>query len=87
LEAIPGKLSTDSLQKTAFVGTSHIICKYCSLKLESLSGGDHRWFRRKYRGEKACDNNNNNNTIIIIIIIIQKTAIMDNAHTLRKVLP
>jgi hypothetical protein len=27
LEAIPGKLSVDSLQKTAILGTSHIIRK------------------------------------------------------------
>jgi hypothetical protein len=27
IEAIPGKHSIDSLQKTAILGTSHIICK------------------------------------------------------------
>jgi uncharacterized protein YoxC len=27
LEAVPGKHSIDSLQKTALLGTSHIICK------------------------------------------------------------
>ena len=35
LEATPGKHSTDSLQTTAVLGTSHIIGKYCSLKLEA----------------------------------------------------
>ena len=35
LEAIPGKQSIDSLRKTAVLGTSHIIGKYCSLKLEA----------------------------------------------------
>jgi hypothetical protein len=37
LEAIPGKHSTDSLQQTAILGTSHIIRKvaYCSVKLEA----------------------------------------------------
>ena len=36
LEDIHGKLSIDSLQKTAILGTSHIICgKYCSVKLEA----------------------------------------------------
>jgi hypothetical protein len=35
VEAIPGKHSIDSLQKTAILGTSHIIGKYCSLKLET----------------------------------------------------
>jgi hypothetical protein len=34
LEAMPGKHSLYSLQKTAMFGTSHIIRKYCSLKLE-----------------------------------------------------
>jgi hypothetical protein len=33
LEAIPGEHSIDSLQKTAVLGTSHIIGRYCSLKL------------------------------------------------------
>jgi hypothetical protein len=33
LEAIPGKHSIGSLRKTAVLGTSHIIGKYCSLKL------------------------------------------------------
>jgi hypothetical protein len=35
LEAIPGKHSIDSLQKTAVLGTSHQYGKYCSLKLET----------------------------------------------------
>jgi hypothetical protein len=34
LEAVPGKHSTDSLQKTAVLGTTHIIRK-CSVKLEA----------------------------------------------------
>jgi hypothetical protein len=65
LEAVPGKHSIDSLQKTATLGTSRKI----ALRSEtgSLSGGDHRWFKRSSTGEKrrACDkrhhNNNNNN--------------------------
>jgi hypothetical protein len=39
----------------------------------SLSGGDHRWFKRsagKKRPVTRDNNNNNNNNIIIIIIII-----------------
>ena len=35
LEAIPGKYSVDSLQKTAMLGTSHLTRKYCSLKVEA----------------------------------------------------
>ena len=35
LEAVPGKHSIDSLQKTAVLGTSHIIRKVCSVKLEA----------------------------------------------------
>jgi hypothetical protein len=35
LEAVPGKHSIDSLQKTAILGTSHVIGKYCSVKLEA----------------------------------------------------
>jgi hypothetical protein len=35
LVVIPGKHSVDSQQKTAILGTSYIIRKYCSLKLEA----------------------------------------------------
>jgi hypothetical protein len=35
LETIPGKLSMDSLQKTAVLGTSHIIQKCCGVKLKA----------------------------------------------------
>jgi len=35
LETIPGKHSIDSLQTTAILGISHIIRKYCSVKLEA----------------------------------------------------
>ena len=35
LEAVPGKHSIDSLQKTALLGTSHIMGKYCSVNLEA----------------------------------------------------
>ena len=46
LEAVPGKHSIDSLQKTAILGTSHIIRKVLQCETGSLSGGDHRWFKR-----------------------------------------
>jgi hypothetical protein len=39
LEAIPGKHGPDSPEKTAILGTSHIIRKYCSLKLEARALG------------------------------------------------
>ena len=35
LEAIPGKHSIYSLQKTDILGKSHIISKYCTLKIEA----------------------------------------------------
>ena len=69
LEAAPGKYSVDSLQKTAILGTSHIIRKVLQCETWSLSGGDHRWFKRSTR--KKClwqetyilyNNNNNNNS-------------------------
>ena len=62
-----GKHLIDSLQKTAILGTSHIIRKVLQCEAWSLSGGDHRWFKRSTR--KKClwqetyilYNNNNNN--------------------------
>jgi hypothetical protein len=54
LEAIPGKHSIDSLQKTAILGTSHIIRKVLQCETLSLSGGGHCWFKRRTR-KKACD--------------------------------
>jgi hypothetical protein len=54
LEAVPGKYSVDSLQKTAILGTSHIIRKVLHCETRSLSGGGHRWFKRSTR-KKACD--------------------------------
>jgi len=36
LEAVPGKHSTDSLQKTAILGTSHIIRKVLQCETWSL---------------------------------------------------
>ena len=52
LETIPGKHSIDSLQKTAILGTSHIIWKVLQCEAWNLSGGDHRWFKRSTR--KKC---------------------------------
>ena len=69
LEAVPGKHSIDSLQKTAILGTSHIIRKVLQCEASSLSGGDHRWFKRSTRKKTPVtrddddDDNNNNNSI------------------------
>ena len=52
LEAVPGKHSIDSLQKTAILGTSHIIRKVLQCEAWSLSGGDHRWFKRSTRKKR-----------------------------------
>ena len=46
LVAIPGKHSIDSQQKTAILETSYIIRKVFQSETWSLSGGDHRWFKR-----------------------------------------
>jgi hypothetical protein len=47
LETIPGEHSTDSLQKTAILGTSHIIRKVLQSETLSLSDGVHHCFKRK----------------------------------------
>jgi hypothetical protein len=74
-EAIPGKHSRDSLQKTCTVfGTSHIIRKVLQCETCSRRGGNHRWFKGSIRKKKPVtsdadedndndndDNNNNNN--------------------------
>jgi len=46
LEVVPGKHSIDSLQKTAILGTSHIIRKVLQREAWNVSGGDHCWFKR-----------------------------------------
>jgi hypothetical protein len=64
LEAVPGKHSIDSLQKTAILGTSRIIRKVLQCEASSLGVGDHCWFKRstgKKRLVTRDDNTNNNN--------------------------
>jgi hypothetical protein len=51
LEAIPGNHSIDPLQKTAVLGTSHIIRKVLQSETGSLSGGDRRWFKGSTGGK------------------------------------
>ena len=67
VEAVSGKHSIDSLQKTAILGTSHIIRKVLQCEACSLSGGDHCWFNRITRKNRPVTRVI---TIIIIIIII-----------------
>jgi hypothetical protein len=47
LETIPRKHSIESLQKTAVLGTSHIIRKVLQSETLSVGGGVHHWFKRK----------------------------------------
>jgi hypothetical protein len=54
----------DSLQKTAILGTSHVIRNVLQFETGSLSGGVHRWFQRS-TGEKRPVTD----TMMIIIII------------------
>jgi len=65
LEAVPGKHSIDSLQKTAILGTSHIIRKILQCEAWSLRGGDHYWFKRITKKNRPVTRD-----IIITIIII-----------------
>jgi hypothetical protein len=67
LETILGKHSTDSLNKTAILGTTHTIRKILQCETWSLSGGGHRCFKRRSASEKR---RVTTDVIIIIIIII-----------------
>jgi hypothetical protein len=80
LGAIAGKHSTDSLRKTAVLGTSHIIQKVLQCETWSLSRGNHCCFKRSTR-KKVCDkrqqqqqhnNNNDNNNLMHAYIHIHK---------------
>jgi hypothetical protein len=70
VEAMPGKLSVFSLQKTAVLGTSHVIRKVLQSGTLSLSFGDRHWFKRKIVREKGPVTRDIILLIIIIIIII-----------------
>ena len=71
LEAIPGKHSIDSLQKTAILGTSHIIREVLQCEILSLSGGVHHWFKRSTRKKRPVTRDIYIIIIIIIIIIMK----------------
>jgi hypothetical protein len=51
------------IQRTAILGTSHIIRKLLQCETGRLSGENHRWFKRSTRKKRPAtrDNNNNNN--------------------------
>jgi hypothetical protein len=64
LEATPGEHSTDALQATVILGTSHIIRKILQSAIRSLSHRDTPLFQEeKYQVEKSC--HKNNETVII----------------------
>ena len=69
LETIPGKHSIDSLQKTAILGTSHIIRKVLQCEAVGITAGS-----REVPGRNACDRRHTYHIIIIIIIIIINTS-------------
>jgi hypothetical protein len=52
LETIPGQHTIDSLQKTAILGTWHIIRKVLQAEAWSLSGGVHRWLKGRSTREE-----------------------------------
>jgi hypothetical protein len=52
VKAIPGQHSIDSLQKTAILGTSHIIRKVLQAETCGLSGGVHHWLKRRSTREE-----------------------------------
>jgi hypothetical protein len=70
VEAIPRKYSVISLQKTAVLGTSHIIREVLQFETRSLSIGDRRCFKGRSSREKRLVTRDNKMLIIIIIIII-----------------
>jgi hypothetical protein len=54
LETIPRKHSIDSLQKTAILGTSHIIRKVLQSETSSMIGGvHHHWLKRSTRKRRS----------------------------------
>lgn len=61
----PGKHSTDLLQKTALLETSHIIGKVLKSEPWSLNWGNHRWFKRRWaKKKKSVTRKNNKNNLI-----------------------
>ena len=85
LETVPGKHSIDSLQKTTILGTSHIIRKVLECEAWSVSGGDHRWFKRstgkKCLWQETYISYNNNNLSHLSFIQIWNTGHHKNTTT------
>jgi hypothetical protein len=52
LEAKPGDRSIDSLQKTAVLGTPHIIWKVLHCGTGRVSAGDGHWLKGRSAGEE-----------------------------------
>jgi hypothetical protein len=52
LEAIQGKHSIDSVQRTGMLGTSHIIRKVLQSQTWNLSSGFHYWFKRSTKKKR-----------------------------------
>jgi hypothetical protein len=74
LETIPGKHSTDSLQATAILGTSHMTREMLQSAIRSLSRGNTPLVQEeKYQEEMSC-HKNNETVIVHLCIILQKTA-------------
>jgi hypothetical protein len=78
LEDIPGKYSIDSLQKTAILGTSHIIRKVLQCETRSLGGGGHRLLKRSTRKKRSVTRDDVDDNKKIIIIILLKTKTLEN---------
>jgi hypothetical protein len=77
LEAPPGKHSIDSLQKTAILGTSHVIRKVLHCETWILSGGGHRWFKGstgKERPVTGYDDDDDDDDNLCFAIYVHKHA-------------
>ena len=66
LETILREYSTNSLQKTATLGTSHIIRKVLQCETGRLSGGDHCWFRRSTRERRLVTR------VVVVVVTINE---------------
>ena len=74
MEAVPGKYSIDSLQKTAILGTSHIIRNVMQCEAGSLSGCDHRWFKRSTRKKRPVTRHpyhiTTTTTVVVVVVVV-----------------
>jgi hypothetical protein len=70
LEDIPGKHSIGSLQKTALLGTSHIIWKVLHCETGSLSGGYHCWLNRSTRKKRPVTGDDNKLLLLLLLLLL-----------------